>query len=63
MKDVRKDNLSDKQRRALNELQQIKNVVFQPADKSGNSFVWPISIYDKEAFRQLRDNRFYKKQW
>ncbi|XP_056408621.1 uncharacterized protein LOC130313384 isoform X2 [Hyla sarda] len=58
---VVQDNLTKKQRGALNELMELKDVVFKPADKGGNVVVWPISKYEREVFRQLKDKDTYAK--
>ncbi|CAJ0928488.1 unnamed protein product [Ranitomeya imitator] len=39
----------------------MKQVVFKPADKGGNVVVWPIQLYEKEAFKQLNNTNCYQK--
>lgn len=39
----------------------LHDVVIKPADKAGNVVIWPVRMYEREAFRQLRDQRFYNK--
>ncbi|XP_077113081.1 uncharacterized protein LOC143768273 [Ranitomeya variabilis] len=53
------DNLTAQQRIALNELKNMRDVVVKPADKGGNIVVWPQHMYEKEAYRQLRDKKTY----
>ncbi|CAJ0956180.1 unnamed protein product [Ranitomeya imitator] len=55
------DNLTAAQRQALNELKNMKQVVFKPADKGGNVVVWPVQLYEREAFKQLNDAECYRK--
>ncbi|XP_069621235.1 uncharacterized protein [Ranitomeya imitator] len=57
----RYDNLTNKQREAIRQLQSFDDVVFKAADKGGNIVVWPITKYEREAFRQLRDSQVYTK--
>ncbi|XP_073419118.1 uncharacterized protein [Dendrobates tinctorius] len=57
----RLDNLTQKQRQAIFQLQSLEDVVFKPADKGGNIVVWPSCKYEKEVFRQLRDPETYQK--
>ncbi|CAJ0968672.1 unnamed protein product [Ranitomeya imitator] len=54
-------SLSGVHRAALKELKNLKGVLIKPADKGGNVVVWPIHIYEREAFRQLRDETCYKR--
>ncbi|XP_073442412.1 uncharacterized protein [Dendrobates tinctorius] len=58
---LRHDNLTREQRRALNELKSLRGVVIKPADKGGNVVVWPTTLYEKEAMRQLRDTTCYRR--
>lgn len=55
------DNLTTKQRQALKQLRQIKNVLFKPADKGRDILVWPTAMYEREAFRQLRDHNCFER--
>ncbi|CAJ0960586.1 unnamed protein product [Ranitomeya imitator] len=57
----RKDNLTSKQRLALEQLQKYEDIVIKPADKGGNVVLWPSALYEKEAFKHLRDKETYKK--
>lgn len=50
------NNLNSSQQRALKELQQRKDVVIKPAEKGGDIVLWPVSMYEREAFRQLRED-------
>ncbi|XP_056386790.1 uncharacterized protein LOC130282519 isoform X2 [Hyla sarda] len=54
-------NCTVAQNRAIQELKQMKDVLFKPSDKGGNVVVWPSTLYEKEALRQLRDQNCYKK--
>ncbi|XP_056423852.1 uncharacterized protein LOC130362821 [Hyla sarda] len=55
------DNLTYPQRKAVQELRALKNVVIKPSDKGGNVVLWPSHMYEKEMFRQLRDSNCYKR--
>ncbi|XP_077118798.1 uncharacterized protein LOC143774899 [Ranitomeya variabilis] len=60
-KHIYKDNLTAEERGRLRVLQDLGDVVFKPADKGGNVVVWPNSMYEKEAYRQLNNKVCYKK--
>lgn len=32
----------------------------QTSDKGGNVVLWPIKMYERKMYRQLRDEKFYK---
>lgn len=49
---VPRDNLTCVQRRAHNELKQMKNIIFKSADKGGNVVMWPKPMYEKEALQR-----------
>ncbi|XP_077111221.1 uncharacterized protein LOC143767082 [Ranitomeya variabilis] len=55
------DNLTFKQRQAIQQLKSLKDVVFKQADKGGNVVIWPCVKYEREVFRQLRDPNTYLK--
>lgn len=55
------DNLTREQRDALKQLQRMKQVLIKPADKGGNLVIWPRGLYEREAFRQLRDQQCYQR--
>ncbi|XP_077137818.1 uncharacterized protein LOC143803952 [Ranitomeya variabilis] len=55
------DNLTPRQRIALRELGAMKDVVIKRADKGGNVVLWPIDLYEAEAFKQLLRPDHYKK--
>ncbi|CAJ0966054.1 unnamed protein product [Ranitomeya imitator] len=57
----RYDNLTREERNRLNALQKMPDVVIKPADKGGNIVIWPKTMYEKEAFRQLNDKTCYRK--
>ncbi|CAJ0963256.1 unnamed protein product, partial [Ranitomeya imitator] len=54
-------NLTGEERVRLRALQNLPDVVLKPANKGGNVVVWPISMYEDEAFRQLNNVVNYKK--
>lgn len=58
---VVQDNLSRSQRKAFRELKKMKDVVLEPADNGVNNVICPVKMYEKEAFRQLRNTKVYKK--
>ncbi|XP_077123749.1 uncharacterized protein LOC143781120 [Ranitomeya variabilis] len=39
----------------------MRDVVIKPADKGGNVVVWPIEMYEREAFRQLNVLQCYRR--
>ncbi|XP_071999215.1 uncharacterized protein [Engystomops pustulosus] len=49
------------QRRAIDQLAKMRDVVIKPSDKGGNVVVWPVKAYEREALRQLRDSSCYRK--
>ncbi|XP_053547165.1 NXPE family member 1-like [Bombina bombina] len=53
------DNLSQGERKALNELMFHKELVIKPADKGGNVVILDQNYYISEAIRQLSDNDQY----
>ncbi|XP_077118764.1 uncharacterized protein LOC143774874 [Ranitomeya variabilis] len=55
------DNLTSKQRQALDELKNYDDIVIKPADKGGNIVLWPKTLYEKEAMRHLRDRVTYQR--
>ncbi|CAJ0955578.1 unnamed protein product [Ranitomeya imitator] len=58
---IDQDNLTPPLRRAIKELKNMKDVVIKRADKGGNVVIWPIALYEAEAFRQLHRAEHYKK--
>lgn len=42
-------------------LQERKDIIIKPADKGGNIVLWPVSMYERDAFRQLRDTKMYRR--
>ncbi|XP_077131129.1 uncharacterized protein LOC143785876 [Ranitomeya variabilis] len=58
---ITRDNLSIEQRRALKELKSMRDIVIKPADKGGNIIIQSTRMYEREAFRQLRDSSCYKR--
>ncbi|CAJ0918423.1 unnamed protein product [Ranitomeya imitator] len=58
---IQHDNLTRRQREAIKELKSLDNVVIKPSDKGGNIVLWPCSMYEKEASRQLKDSSCYKR--
>ncbi|CAJ0968164.1 unnamed protein product [Ranitomeya imitator] len=55
------DNLTPPLRRAVKELSNMQDVVIKQADKGGNVVIWPTSLYEAEAFRQLQRPEHYRK--
>ncbi|CAJ0936767.1 unnamed protein product [Ranitomeya imitator] len=55
------DNLTFRQRQAIQQLKSMKDLVFKQADKGGNVVIWPCVKYEREVFRQLRDSNTYLK--
>lgn len=49
-----------KQRVALDELKQRWDIVIKQSDKVGNVVIWPTSMYEKLALKQLRNTNCYK---
>lgn len=39
----------------------MKDIVIKPADKVGNVVLWPSTMYEAEAFRQLGNVKCYRK--
>ncbi|CAJ0948889.1 unnamed protein product, partial [Ranitomeya imitator] len=60
-KNVAHDNLSRIERERLQFLKDLPDVVIKPADKGGNVVLWPVEMYEREAYRQLDNNICYKK--
>ncbi|XP_071970307.1 uncharacterized protein [Engystomops pustulosus] len=58
---VSHDNLSKQERQCINNLRHDKTIVIKQADKGGNVVVWPHTLYEREAYRQLNDTRCYKR--
>ncbi|CAJ0966876.1 unnamed protein product [Ranitomeya imitator] len=58
---IQHDNLTRRQRKAIKELKSLDNIVIKPSDKGGNIVLWPSPMYEKEAFRQLKDSSCYKR--
>ena len=54
-----RSNLNDNEEKALKRLRQRKDIVIKPADKGGAVVVWRKDLYQKEAERQLSNERFY----
>ena len=57
LKDITNFNMSDMDIRALQELQQYKDIVIKPTDKGGKIVIWPVDQYTKEAHQQLSDTK------
>ncbi|XP_077113029.1 uncharacterized protein LOC143768221 [Ranitomeya variabilis] len=58
---IQHDNLTRQQRKALKELGSLKDITIKPSDKGGNIVLWPSSMYEKEAYKQLNDPKCYKR--
>ncbi|KAM4034361.1 rho GTPase-activating protein 19 [Anomaloglossus baeobatrachus] len=52
-------NLPLRHKKAIEELKSLEGIVIKPADKGGNVVIWPTDMYEREAFRQLRDHDTY----
>ncbi|KAM4043753.1 uncharacterized protein ACNLHF_014024 [Anomaloglossus baeobatrachus] len=55
------DNLSNCQRKAMGELREMRDIVIKNADKGGNVVIWPVNLYEREAFRQLNNKTTYSR--
>ena len=61
--EIRKDkynNLTSKERQALYDLKNDKNIVIKGADKGSTAVVWDREDYIKEAKKQLGDSDVYE---
>lgn len=56
-----KNNLSSEECKALRELRSNKNIIIKPADKGGATVIMNKESYIKEAYRQLKNSKYYKK--
>ncbi|KAM4043938.1 vomeronasal type-2 receptor 26-like [Anomaloglossus baeobatrachus] len=57
------DNLKMDEKKALVELKKMREIVIKPAVKGGgreNIVVWPVVLYEKEAFRKRHDPLCYQ---
>ena len=54
------DNLSQSERKTLQELKELSNCIIKPSDKSGNVVLWPENEYLEEINRQLNDDKCYE---
>ena len=57
-----KDNLTLRERNALNRLEHNRNIVIKKADKGGATVIMNTAWYKSEALRQLSDQNFYTKK-
>lgn len=57
---IQLDNITNKHRQIIKELQRMKDVVIKPLDKGGNIVIWPTKLYEREALRQLCDSKSQK---
>jgi tRNA/tmRNA/rRNA uracil-C5-methylase (TrmA/RlmC/RlmD family) len=55
------DNLTQAERSALRDIQEIYDIIIKPADKRSAVVVMDKTTYIQEAERQLSDCRFYEK--
>ena len=60
-KHCHRSNLSNDERKSIKDLSQNKTIILRPADKGSAVVVWDRTDYLKEGYRQLSDNKFYKK--
>lgn len=56
-----KNNLSNLERRSLNNLINNDSIIIKPADKGGATVILNRESYLKEAYRQLNDTKYYMK--
>ncbi|KAJ1123710.1 hypothetical protein NDU88_002178 [Pleurodeles waltl] len=56
-----KENLTEEERQALNQLITNDKIIRKPADKGGNVVILSRKEYVKEAMRQLSDTQSYQK--
>ena len=56
-----RDNLTKNQRKAMDELRLNDDIIIRSADKGGAICILNRLDYLKEGYRQLSDNRFYRK--
>ena len=59
--DPKHSNLSKSEQTALDNLKTNPNIIIKPADKGGAVVLLDREKYEKEGYRQLSDDRFYKK--
>ena len=57
---IPKDNLTGKERRALQELSIRDDIVITKADKGGATVIVDVKDYVQEAIRQLQDTQYYR---
>ena len=55
-----KDNLTPKQRIALDELKNTDDLIITQADKGGSTVIWGIEEYLQEAYSQLNNTAYYE---
>ncbi|CAJ0917029.1 unnamed protein product [Ranitomeya imitator] len=56
-----RDNLTKEARLALDQLKNLEDVVYKPADKGGNLVVWPVDMYVRQANKLLKNETCYKR--
>ena len=56
-----RDNLTKRERRALNRLIRRQDIIIKPADKGSGIVVMDMDWYENECLRQLNDTQFYEK--
>lgn len=56
-----KNNLSNSEKTALNNIRNNNSIIIKPADKGGATVVMNHSSYLAEAYRQLNDAKYYTK--
>ncbi|XP_075442459.1 uncharacterized protein LOC142487291 [Ascaphus truei] len=52
-------NLTRPELTAIKELQAMRDIVIKPSDKGGNIVIWPEVMYEKEAYKQLKNTVCY----
>ena len=56
-----KDNLSEEERRSLNELKKMEDIIILPSDKGGELCIIKKEIYTAAGEEHLNDTNVYKK--
>ena len=55
-----RDNLTPKQRQAIQELRGTDDIIITQADKGGSTVIWGIEEYLEEAYSHLNNTAFYR---
>lgn len=60
LRNTDKNNLSREEYASLKSLSKNKNIIIKPADKGGATVILDSDAYEKEAMRQLSNDKYYK---